>query len=209
MPQRKPKAESERRAPTSEHASEMEKSLEGIFGPIKGSEAEQLVPKLAEHKAAIESWLSASPRNADAFRREPLKALAKAFPELGVQTRPHDRASELGDRVHITGLGDAPDPAVLALFVKVWNYLAAGAADIASFRANPTGVITSLGQDQPESVVTAVLNAFRLNGAGHSGFGRLIGEAIEKGDIDPAGPVEAAVIDETAVTTAAQFLREV
>lgn len=208
MPQRKPKAGSEPREPSSEHASEMEKSLEAIFGPVKGSEAEQLVPKLAEHKAAIESWLSASPRNAEAFRREPLKALAKAFPELGVQTRPRDRASELGDRVHITGLADAPDPAVLALFVKVWNYLAAGAANIASFRGNPTAVITSLGQDQPETVVTAVLNAFRLKGGTQQAFGQFIREAIEKEIIDPAGPVEASVIGETAVTSATRFAGE-
>ena len=107
------------------------------------------------------------------------------------------------------GLGDAPDPAVLALFVKVWNYVAGGAPNIASFRGNPTGVITSLGQDQPEAVVTAVLKAFRLQGAAHSGFARLIGEAIEKEIIDPSGPVEAAVIDETAVTSATRFLGEV
>lgn len=187
----------------------MERSLEQVFGPVKGGEAEQLVPKLAGHKDAIQSWLSASPQNAEAFRRDPLKALAKAFPDLGLRERPRDRPSELGERVHIKGLADAPDPAVLALFVKVWHYVAGGASNIASFRGNPTGVITSLGQDQPEAVVTAVLKAFRLQGAAHSGFARLIGEAIEKEIIDPSGPVEAAVIDETAVTSATRFLGEV
>ncbi len=82
-----------------------------------GGEAEQLVPKLAGHKDAIQSSLSASPADAEAFRRDPLKALAKAFPDLGLRQRPRDRASELVSACTSLTL-DAPDPAVLTLFVK-------------------------------------------------------------------------------------------
>jgi hypothetical protein len=204
-----PNAKPTRRARPERKDTEMEESLHRYFGTTEGSDFERLVPRLSEQSDAIQSWLAASRENSGAFERDPVATLRKNFPDLKIPaTASSEHRIALGDSIRIGGKAPAgPDPAVLVLFVAVWNYLGDSAANVAEFRANPVGVITSLGQGQEPSVVSEVMKAFGVSPNDAFSFGRLVDEAVLSGVLDPSGPVEATVVGEIAVLNETATIR--
>jgi hypothetical protein len=201
MAKKGPKVNAEPKAPDQDEA-EMERALHRLFGTTEGTDLEELIPRLIAHDDVIQAWLDTAPENAEAFARDPVNTLRNYFPTLEMPAAGFDQKIGLGDGMRIAGATAAPDPAALALFVRVWNYLGTSEENVTGFRTNPVGVITFLGQDQPPRVVSTVMNAFGVSvDQGISLAGRFVRVVAEKALLGPGGPVQASVVGEIAVVT--------
>jgi hypothetical protein len=181
--------------PERERPPRVEKDPEETLAELEKAFGEELNPALREvldQRKAIRKWLSV-PENAAAFKEEPVEALRKEFPDLGLKELgrlPAGISISLKD-LEVVG----PDQPTRDFFVEVWQHVAASEANASAFQADQQGTIALLGQGKPEHVVQRVIEAFnRVGGGGRQvlvpDLGRIIREIVLEEKIDPIGPIE-------------------
>jgi hypothetical protein len=158
-----------------------------------GEELNPALRRVVEEREAIQKWLG-KPENKAAFKRDPVRALRKQFPDLDLEKAVVEGPVRVPVSLGGLDLGGV-DQATLDFFAEVWKYVAESEANANAFKADERGTIELLGKGKPERAVQQVIEAFRLNRSGGSSggpsFGRVAHEAIFHEVFDPIGPVES------------------
>jgi hypothetical protein len=133
-------------------------ALEEVFGAAASDELKDRIGRVQERESDILEWLSRDPSHLESFVEDPVGTLRKQFPELELPRGkkpviPQEVTLQLEPPTEV-------DPGITEIFLAIWQYVGASAANVATFRAAPFSVIASIGRPYPPHKVDQVTRAF-------------------------------------------------
>lgn len=133
--------------------------LEEVFGPVELDVQEQLAELMAQEET-IMAWLASSAENRQAFRSEPLAALAQV---VGIP-QDWDLQVSLPEVRQAKFRVAVPQPPVSQTTKKflraLWEHVSASSTNAAAFEQRPIGVTRDLGAAFSPTEVEVVAKAF-------------------------------------------------